>query len=85
MKTPSDVSFVAFSCLHAPLHDEEAVDNLIELLAKEQPDCVVHLGDGMEMSWASRFEDAGEVEALAEYKSHNDILRQNRKARPRSR
>ena len=84
-KRGRDVSFLAFSCLHAPLHDEAAVDNLIELLAKEQPDCVVHLGDGMEMAWASRFEDAGEVDALAEYNSHNDILKQIRKASPNSR
>ena len=85
MSIRNDVSFLAFSCVHAPLHDPQAIDQTVELIAKERPDVVIHLGDGMEMSWASRFEDAGEVDALSEYKSHNDILKQFRKASPKSR
>ena len=52
-----DTSFVAFSFIHAPLQDESAFAAMLEVLAREQPDVVVHLGDGHEMSWASRFDD----------------------------
>jgi len=81
----NEVSFVAFSCVHAPLHDPEAIDNIVELIGREQPDVVVHLGDGHEMSWASRFDDAGEVDALSEYEEHNKILKCIRTASPDSR
>ena len=85
MATTADVSFVAFSCLHAPLQDEEAFDSIIETISKEKPDVVVHLGDGHEMSWASKFDDAGELTAVQEYDVHNGLLAQIRKAHPSAR
>lgn len=80
-----DTSFVAFSCIHAPLQDESAFAAMLEVLAREQPDVVVHLGDGHEMSWASRFDDSGEVSAVEEYEVHNHLLGRIRKASPKSR
>lgn len=81
----NDVSFIAFSCIHAPLHDPEAIDSLTELIAREQPDVLVHLGDGMEMSWASKFDDQGQQTATEEYNKHNEILKQLRLASTDSR
>ena len=80
-----DRSFVAFSCLHAPLHDREAVAWLIELIAKEQPDVVVNLGDGHEMDWASKWDSESECSALDEYESHNEIMKEIRLAAPDAR
>ena len=85
MGKSDDVTFLAFSCVHAPVHDPAAIDRLVEETAAYQPDVLIHLGDGMEMSWASRFSDAGEIDAVSEYNAHNDILRQLRRASPDSR
>ena len=83
--TASDVSFIAFSCVHAPLQDEAAFDAILETIAREKPDVIVHLGDGHEMSWASKFDDAGELTAVQEYDVHNQLLGQIRKAHPPAR
>ena len=83
--TLDDVSFAAFSCVHAPLHDPEAIDWLVEQLAEYKPDCVVHLGDGMEMAFASSHADVEDIDCLQEYKAHNEILKKIRKATPDSR
>lgn len=80
-----DISFAAFSCVHAPLHDPEAIDWLVEQLAKFQPDCICHLGDGMEMAWASKHAETESIDADHEYAEHNKILAQIRKASPNSR
>ena len=81
----ASVSFVAFSCLHAPLQDEEAFSAILETIAREKPDVVVHLGDGHEMSWASKYDDAGELPAAQEYESHHGLLARIRKAPPPAR
>ena len=80
-----DISFLAFSCIHAPLHDPEAIDWLCGQIAKENPDCVISLGDGMEMAFASRHADVEEIDCLHEYESHNEILGRIRKAAPNAR
>ena len=83
--TNKDVSIIAFSCVHAPLQDEAAFDAILETIAREKPDVIVHLGDGHEMSWASKFDDAGELTAVQEYDVHNQLLGQIRKAHPPAR
>jgi UDP-2,3-diacylglucosamine pyrophosphatase LpxH len=85
MSKNRDVSWLAFSCLHAPLHDPEAVAWLVELIAAKQPDVIVNMGDGHEMGWASRFDDDSEIDALEEYKAHNEIMREIRQAAPEAR
>lgn len=80
-----DISFLAFSCVHSPLHDAEAIDWLCERVAETQPDCVIHLGDGMEMAFASRHASIEDIDCIEEYESHNRVLAQIRKASPDSR
>ncbi len=80
-----DVSFLCFSCVHAPLHDPEAMAWLTEQIAKRKPDVLVHMGDGMEMAWASSHPSQEPLDALEEYEVHNNLLVEMRKASPKSR
>ena len=80
-----DKSFVAFSCVHAPLHDPEAIDWLVEQIAARQPDVIVCLGDLHEMAWASSHADVESVDAAEEYEASNRILNSIRLASPGSR
>jgi len=78
-------TFLAFSCLHAPLYDPPAVDWLVERIASLRPDVIVNLGDGHEMDFASKWDSESEVTALEEYESHNAVMARIRKASPESR
>ena len=80
-----DKSFLAFSCVHAPLHDPEAIDWLVEQIAARQPDVIVCLGDLHEMAWASQHADVESIDAAEEYAASNEILRTIRLAAPESR
>ena len=80
-----DKSFLAFSCVHAPLHDAEAIDWLVEQIAARRPDVVVCLGDQHEMAWASSHADVESVDAAEEYEASNAILADIRRASPDSR
>lgn len=87
MATTKSQKFVAFGCTHFPLHDPAAIDWVLEIIAKERPDVVVHLGDGVEANAASQWDDAREM-AIAlgdEYAALDAFLADVRKAAPRAR
>ncbi len=78
-------SFLAFSCVHCPLQDAEAVDFLLHTIGKLKPDVIVHLGDGHEADSASRWPNEYDWSLSEEFKSHNEFLKSIRKASPKSR
>jgi UDP-2,3-diacylglucosamine pyrophosphatase LpxH len=78
------VSFVAFSCVHAPLHDEDAIAWLIEQIKEVKPTFVIHLGDGFEGQASSRWPEENGISLLEEYEQHDKILERIRKASPDS-
>lgn len=75
---------VAFSCPHFPFADPDAIRWVVGEIADEQPDDVVHLGDGVESSAAARWADAKEIGGTLEeeYRSHGVFLRDVRLAAP---
>jgi hypothetical protein len=81
------LKFLAFGCLHAPLHDPEAVAWCLERIAKERPDEIAFLGDGLEANAASRWPDAIELNLALEqeFDALNAFLADVRKAAPRAR
>jgi predicted phosphodiesterase len=74
--------FVAFSCPHMPLHDPDAISWVLNLISDEQPDVVVHLGDGLEANAASRWGDAQElgIDLAEEFDRHNSFLKDIRES-----
>jgi predicted phosphodiesterase len=85
LRTPERVdalTFLAFSCTHCPLQDDEAVAWVLGHIAKRKPDVVIHLGDGHEGDAASRWNDEALHDLMAEYEAHNRLLASIRKAAP---
>ena len=78
-------SWLAFSCPHCPLQDDEAVEWLLEQIKEHRPDTIVHLGDGHEADAASKFQNEYDFTLRDEYEAHNNFLSQVRKASPSSR
>ena len=78
-------SFLAFSCVHTPFQDNEAIEWLVGQISKRKPDVIVHLGDGHDAAAASRFNDETLHTLLDEFDQHNEILAMIRKASPKSR
>jgi predicted phosphodiesterase len=81
------LKLAAFSCTHFPLNDPAATDWVIERVAKEKPDVIAHLGDGIEANAASQWGDAKElaIDLDAEYAAQNEFLAALRKAAPKAR
>lgn len=75
-----DKTFLAFSCTHCPLQDEEAVSWMLDRIAVMRPDYVLHLGDGHEADAASRFPSEFDHDLPMEFKAHNDLLKRVRLA-----
>ena len=78
-------SWLAFSCPHCPLQDDEAVEWLLEQIKEHKPDTIIHLGDGHEADAASKFANEYDFSLKDEYEAHNTFLSQVRKASPSSR
>ncbi len=79
------ITFAAFSCPHCPLQDKKAVDWMLGRIEKEQPDVVVHLGDGHEADSASRWPSEYDWSLEDEFNEHNKFLVSVRKVTPKSR
>jgi predicted phosphodiesterase len=62
-------TFVAFSCVHRPIHDADYCDWLIDAIAERQPDVVVNLGDTIDIECLSRYERVGRYTLQDEYDS----------------
>ena len=75
--------FIAFSCTHCPYQDEAAISWLLDEICSYKPSVIVHLGDGHEADAASRWDTDKYVELIDEYKVHNQLLADIRKAAPR--
>lgn len=74
--------WLAFSCVHAPLHDGAAVDFLLEQIREHRPDLIVNLGDLFEADSASRWPSEYEFTLVEEYQAADRILREVRHAAP---
>jgi len=77
------IKFLAFSCTHCPYQDEQAIAWLLKEIEAYKPSVIVHLGDGHEADAASRWDSDKYVELVEEYKEHNQLLADIRKAAPR--
>jgi predicted phosphodiesterase len=78
-------TFLAFSCVHRPLHDEKACDWLVKEISNRQPDYIVNLGDMFDGACLSTFEKTGdESELMEEYESTGELLQKIKDARPRA-
>lgn len=77
-----DCKFLAFSCLHSPLHSEEHVEALIKHNQDHKPHEVINLGDLYEASSASKWCKEDGIELRDEYKTANNILKRIRQVNP---
>jgi len=77
-------SWLFFTCLHVPLHDDEFVDWLIEQIKERKPDVIIHGGDGHEADSASRWPSEYDWTLSDEFRAHNEILKRIRQASPKS-
>lgn len=79
-------TFLAFGCVHRPIHDEAACQWVIREIRERQPNYVVNLGDLIDTACLSSFEQTGDEAALiSEYESAGEFLQQVKDARPRAR
>lgn len=73
-KPPSNVvRAVAGSCIHAPDHDEEAIDWFIEQIEEFKPHVVIKLGDDLEADGASRWPSEASHTLIDEYAALDKI------------
>lgn len=77
-------TFLAFSCVHRPLHDPEGVAWLVNQIVERQPNYVVNLGDTFDAQCLSKFDQSTEFTLTEEYESTNEFLQQIRAAYPRA-
>ena len=85
MAKQKPLKFVFFGCPHVPLHDEAAISSLLSNISKFQPDVVIHGGDGHEADAASRWYAEYQFSLEDEYRIHNELLANLRKAAPKAR
>jgi predicted phosphodiesterase len=74
------VKFAAVSCTHAPLQDDYAVTWALNEIEEFKPDVLVHLGDLLEASAASKFPKEDDWSLEDEYTQGNVLLSQFAKA-----
>lgn len=72
--------WLAFSCTHCPLQDEDAVSFLLEKIAEVKPHYVVHLGDNLEAIYGSRWPSEYDWDAETEFVVGNYFLERVRQA-----
>jgi predicted phosphodiesterase len=77
---PGRVKWLAFSCPHCPLQDDEAVEFVVQQIEWHRPDVVVHLGDGHEMASAARWNNEERFGLASEFTAHLALLRKIRQA-----
>ena len=66
-------TFLAYSCVHFPHHDPEAVDWLLEQVRRQKPDVVVSLGDMIDTACLGRWSNEA-VNSLADEYSAVDAF-----------
>jgi 3',5'-cyclic AMP phosphodiesterase CpdA len=75
-------SFLAFSCLHSPVHDKAGVNWLVAKVRRYKPDVVVNLGDTLDVQSLSKFAKSNLTELKHEYDEANKILERVVEASP---
>jgi hypothetical protein len=78
---------IIFGCTHFPLHDERAIDWLLETICREKPNHLFFIGDALEANAASKWDDAKEL-AIGlgdEFDALNTFLASVKRASPNSR
>jgi hypothetical protein len=65
--------FLAFGCVHVPIHCEEFRQWRLEKIREHKPDVIINLGDWHDANYASRWDNEDDWDALAEF----DALRQD--------
>lgn len=76
------VKWLAFSCVHCPLQDAEAVDWLLSRIAFHQPNLLVCLGDLLEADSASRWPSEYDWDLQHEFDTGSAFLADVRKSAP---
>lgn len=76
------VSWLAFGCVHVPLHDRNATARLCDRISTYRPAVVVCLGDLFEADAASRWPSERPWSLEDEYRAANALLRDIRRAAP---
>ncbi len=64
------VKFLAFSCPHFRIQDNEAISKLLDGIALFKPDVIVHMGDGHEADSATKWPSSYTFTLEDEYTSH---------------
>lgn len=67
------VRWLAFSCVHAPEHDDEAIDWVCAQIEEHKPDVLISLGDDLEADAASRWPSEAAYSLLDEYRADDAI------------
>ena len=79
------VRFAAHSCVHAPEHDESAIDWYLGQLEEYKPDVVISLGDDLEADSASRWPSEKHHTLIDEYAADDEIKRRIIEVTPNAR
>ncbi len=78
-----ETKFLALSCSHAPLQDNDTISVICDRIAEYQPDVIVHLGDLFEADsaskWGSEYSWTYEDEL---YEGCENVLKRLREAHP---
>lgn len=74
--------FVAFSCIHAPEHDQDAIDWLCTVIEEHKPDVLISLGDDLEADGASRWPSEAPYKLIDEYEADDRVKAQIASACP---
>lgn len=78
------VKFLAFGCPHAPLHDLDHIEWLVQQAKQHKPDYLFCLGDLFEADSASRWPSEYDWNLSDEYRAANEeVLKPIRKASPK--
>lgn len=68
-------TFLAFGCVHRPLHDESGIAWLLSEIRERQPHYLINLGDTIDAACLSDFEkDGDEANLEDEYESTGELL-----------
>ena len=77
-------TWMALSCTHSPLHDQDAIDWAIGIAEDRQPDVLIHLGDFLEADAASRWPSEYDFTLADEFREADRVLSDLRRVTPNS-
>ena len=77
-------TFLAFGCVHVPIHDTDGVAWLVEQVRERQPDVLVCLGDMLDAEAVSRHDKASPRRLIDEYEAADGLCAQLNEAAPKA-